>query len=315
MTPLRILLTVLLVVAVAACAASPRRTAKSAASYHYDTKHEQTLAAGVPASYAAQPISVDEAETPPPADPTLAVPTAESVPPSAPEPAAAPSPPEATVPASDASKPLAALPPGWQRRALSLNPPSAQPTQVANDGVESGQMLIYTANLTMAVYQVEQGLASVEKIAHDLGGYLVARTDRTITIRVPRAQFEAALKRIEPAGDVVHREIKAEDVTDEFFDLEVRLRNARAMRDRLAKLLQQAAVKEALDIEKELARVTEEIERIEGKLKLFRHRVAYSTLNVAFQAHGATVETRPLRLPFSWLDQLGLPNLLQLEDR
>jgi hypothetical protein len=221
----------------------------------------------------------------------------------------------AAAPAPDAPKQMAALPGGSRHRSLSVVPPSTTPNPLANDGVESGQMLIYTANLTMAVYQVEQGLAAVEKIAHDLGGYLAARTDRAVTIRVPRAQFETALKMIEPAGDVVHREIKAEDVTDEFFDLEVRLRNARAMRDRLAKLLQQAAVKEALDIEKELARVTEEIERIEGKLKLFRHRVAYSTLNVAFQARGATVETRPLRLPFSWLDQLGLPHLLQLEDR
>jgi hypothetical protein len=317
MTPLRILVTVLLAVAVAACGASPRRSAKSAASQRYGIKHEETLTAAAPMSYARQQVSLEEAdETPPPADPSAtAVAAAAAEPPPAPEPAAAPTPPEATVPAADAPKPMAALPPGWRGRALSLNPPSTQPKQVANDGVESGQMLIYTANLTMAVYQVEQGLAAVEKIAHDLGGYLATRTDRTITIRVPRAQFETALKMIEPAGDVVHREIKAEDVTDEFFDLEVRLRNARAMRDRLAKLLQQAAVKEALDIEKELSRVTEEIERIEGKLKLFRHRVAYSTLNIAFQARGSKVETRPLRLPFSWLDQLGLPNLLQLEDR
>jgi Domain of unknown function (DUF4349) len=176
-------------------------------------------------------------------------------------------------------------------------------------------MLIYTANLTMAVYQVERGLGEVERIARELGGYLAARTDLAITVRVPRGAFDKALKMIEPAGDVVHREIKAEDVTDEFFDLEVRLRNARALRDRLSKLLQQAAVKEALDIEKELARVTQEIESIEGKLKLFRHRVEYSTINVTFQARGATVETRPLRLPFSWLDRLGLPNLLQLEDK
>jgi hypothetical protein len=299
MTPLRILLTVLLVALVAACGSSPRSTPKSAASHRYDTKHEEVLTASVPMSYARK-ASLEEAdETPPPPDPMMAAPTAEPVPPPAAEPAAAPA--EATVPVSLAPKAMAAL--------------GTQPKQIANDGVESGQMLIYTANLTMAVYQVEQGLTAVEKIAHDLGGYLAARTDRTITIRVPRAQFEKALDLITPAGDVLHREIKAEDVTDEFFDLEVRLRNARAMRDRLAKLLQQAAVKEALDIEKELSRVTEEIERIEGKLKLFRHRVAYSTLNVAFQARGTTVETRPMRLPFSWLDQLGLPNLLQLEDR
>jgi hypothetical protein len=175
-------------------------------------------------------------------------------------------------------------------------------------------MLIYTAHLTMAVFQVEQGLAAVERTAREVGGYLASRTDLAITIRVPRARFEAALKMIEPAGDVLHREIKAEDVTDEFFDLEVRVRNARAMRDRLAKLLLQASVKDALDIEKELARVTEEIERLEGKLKLMKNQVAYSTIVVSFQPRATSVRTPSTRLPFPWLEHVGLPTLLQLEE-
>jgi hypothetical protein len=178
--------------------------------------------------------------------------------------------------------------------------------------VQPGQMLVYTANLTMAVYQVEQGLAAVERVALELDGYLATRGDLAITIRVPRAKFDLALKAIEGSGDVLHRDIKAEDVTDEFFDTEVRARNARAMRDRLAKLLQQAAVKEALEIEKELARVTQEIELLEGKLKLLRHRIAYSTINVAFRPRGTAIANRPTRLPFPWLEELGLRNLLRL---
>jgi len=190
--------------------------------------------------------------------------------------------------------------------------PPARPPSAAD--VVPGQMLVYTANLMMAVYQVEQGLATVERVARELDGYLATRGDLAITIRVPRAKFEIALKAIEGSGDVLHRDIKAEDVTDEFFDTEVRVRNARAMRDRLAKLLQQAAVKEALEIEKELARVTQEIELLEGKLKLLRSRVAYSTINVAFRPRGAVIDTRPTRLPFPWLEQLGLGNLLRLDD-
>jgi hypothetical protein len=183
---------------------------------------------------------------------------------------------------------------------------------IADAAIE--QMLIYTASLTMAIYQVEQGLAAVERIARECSGYLSARTDVAITIRVPRAKFETALRAIEGSGNVLHRDIKVEDVTDEFFDTEVRVRNARAMRDRLAKLLQQAAVKEALEIEKELARVTQEIELLEGKLKLLQHRVAYSTINVAFQPRGIAIDNRPTRLPFPWLDTLGLQNLMQLEE-
>jgi hypothetical protein len=190
-------------------------------------------------------------------------------------------------------------------------PPPRQP--IAAD-VAPGQMLVYTATLLMAVYQVEQGLATVERVARENDGYLATRGDQAITIRVPRAKFDAALKAIEGSGDVLHRDIKAEDVTDEFFDTEVRARNARAVRDRLAKLLQQAAVKEALEIEKELARVTQEIELLEGKLKLLRHRVAYSTISVAFRPREAVIASRPTRLPFAWLEQLGLNNLLRLDE-
>ena len=218
-------------------------------------------------------------------------------------------PPEAPA---DAPQPGAAYaPPAPPAAPEGGQAPVRQP--IAAD-VSPGQMLVYTASLTMAVYQVDQGLAAVERVARELDGYLAMRADLAITIRVPRAKFEAALKAIEGSGDVVHRDIKAEDVTDEFFDTAVRARTARALRDRRAKLLQQAAVKEALEIEKELARVTQDIELLEVKLKLLRHRIAYSTINVAFRPRETAIASRPTRLPFPWLEQLGLRNLLRLEE-
>ena len=51
---------------------------------------------------------------------------------------------------------------------------------------------------------------------------------------------------------MVHRDVSAQDVTDEFVDTEMRIKNARAMQDRLQALLEKATVKEALEIEKEL---------------------------------------------------------------
>jgi Domain of unknown function (DUF4349) len=174
--------------------------------------------------------------------------------------------------------------------------------------------LIYTATLTMAVYQVEGSLGQVEQIGRDVGGYLAVRQDRSITIRVPRARFDEAIKKIEATGDVVHRDIAAQDVTDEFLDTEIRLKNARAMRDRLQDLLQKAAVKEALEIEKELGRITQEIERMEGRLKLLKDKIAFSTITVNFDARASSLKTMPIRLPFAWLPALGLPSLLRLNE-
>ena len=190
---------------------------------------------------------------------------------------------------------------------------ATQPQGPTTAAVHGTEFLIYTARLTMAVYQVGPGLDAIERIGRDVGGYLSAKTDREVTIRVPRQRFEETLKRVEGSGDVLHREVRAQDVTDEFMDLDTRLKNARAMRQRLQDLLAKAAVKEALEIEKELGRVTGEIETMEGKLKLLRDRIAFSTITVAFEARGAAaVRDMPLRLPFPWLSNLGLQRLLSL---
>lgn len=174
--------------------------------------------------------------------------------------------------------------------------------------------IVYTARVTLAVYQVDQGLGAVEKIARDQGGFLATKRDREITVRVPRDRFEIALAAIDKLGDILHRDVAAQDVTDEFVDLEIRIKNARAMQTRLKALLEKAPVKEALEIEKELHRVTEELERLEGRLKLLRDRIAYSTITVAFEPRGSAIQATRIRLPFPWLSQLGLPNLLSLTE-
>lgn len=185
----------------------------------------------------------------------------------------------------------------------------------AAPGARDSSMIVYTATLTMAVYQVQPNLTAVERIAKEKGGFLAIRGDNRITVRVPRERFEDALGAIEKVGDVLHRDVTAEDVTDQYTDLEIRIKNARAMQTRLKQLLEKAAVKEALDIEKELARVTEELELMEGKLKLLKDKIAYSTITVVFEGRGAALSgAQKVRLPFPWLNQLGLVNLLRLEE-
>ncbi|HSO40383.1 MAG TPA: DUF4349 domain-containing protein [Labilithrix sp.] len=188
------------------------------------------------------------------------------------------------------------------------------PRAEGNEPPHATSMLIYTARVTMAVYQVDQGLAAVEKIAKDMGGYLALKRDREITVRVPRNRFEPALAAVDKIGDVLHRDIQAQDVTDEFVDTEIRIKNARAMQVRLKALLEKAPVKEALEIEKELRRVTDEIELLEGKLKLLKDKIAYSTITVVFEPRGSTIQSTRIRLPFPWLTSLGLPALLQLSE-
>ncbi|MGA2451667.1 MAG: DUF4349 domain-containing protein [Polyangiaceae bacterium] len=174
-------------------------------------------------------------------------------------------------------------------------------------------MLVYTASLGMAVFQVEQAMNAVQDVGRQVGGYLSSRGDAAITIRVPRDRFEDALRRVERLGDINHREVKAEDVTDKYVDIEARLKNAMAMRDRLLALLQKANVTEAIAIEKDLGRMTEEIERLQGELKLLGSQIAFATISVNFEARAAeSVHDASLLAPFPWLAELGLQTLLNV---
>jgi hypothetical protein len=213
-----------------------------------------------------------------------------------------------------APAPKAPPPPPAQAQPAEAKPAPDKPKTELTTEAREASMLVYTARVTMAVYQVDQGLAAVERLAQESGGYLSLKKDREITIRVPRARFQAVLAQVDKIGDVLHRDIQAEDVTDEYVDVEIRIKNGRAMQARLKELLDRAPVKEALEIEKELHRVTEDLERLEGKLKLLKDKIAYSTITVTFQPRNVSLQASRVRMPFPWLSELGLPRLLSLSE-
>jgi hypothetical protein len=210
----------------------------------------------------------------------------------------APPPPPGTAPAASPPSGDATRPPG--------------PAPTATDAI-AGPLLIYTAELQLGVYQVSQASDAVEAAARAVGGYLVVRDDTTITVRVPAARFDEVLAKVMALGDVLGRNVKVRDVTEEFFDLETRLKNQEAVLARLYALLDRAStVEDALKVEAELARVATEVEQLKGRLKLLRELVTFSTITVTFAPTASERVGSRIDLPFPWLDTLGLGNLLSL---
>lgn len=179
---------------------------------------------------------------------------------------------------------------------------------------KQGPMLIYTAEVTMASYEVAAQIDKIEALSRELGGFLARRDDTTIQVRVPVERFDEAMKRVLGMGDVLRRNVSVQDVTEEYRDLDIQMKNARAMRDRLAELLQKATkVEDSLLIERELGRVTRELERLEGRLKYLRDRAAFSTITVVFQPRAVErVGSEDFRLPVPWLYDLSLSRLMNL---
>jgi hypothetical protein len=226
----------------------------------------------------------------------------------------------APAPTKDAAPPAAPAPPP-QKPDLQ-QPPAAKPApsggggskgKPAGENTIASPMLIYTADVNLAVFEAEKILDSVEQLAKDAGGYLVERQARRIVIRVPSQDFDGAMLRIAKLGDVLHKNISVEDVTEQYFDLQVRIRNLEVVRDRLEELLKKAdKVPDAIAVERELERVTTQLERLKGRAKLLGELVRFSTITVNVSPRHTDKVGSKVRLPFPWLSSLGLGELLRL---
>jgi len=178
-----------------------------------------------------------------------------------------------------------------------------------------GRLLIYEAQLNLAVRDVVAKVDEVVEISNDVGGFVLNQDNNSVVIRVPVGRFREVLGRIEAIGDVLNRRVTAQDVSEQMRDMRIRLRNAVQMRERFAVLLARAqTVPESLAIEREIERLTETIELIRGQLADLQGRISFSTITVQFQPirEESQVPRERFRLPFPWLEQLGLPNLMRL---
>lgn len=159
-------------------------------------------------------------------------------------------------------------------------------------------------------------------IAEELGGNVAARKDTSVSIKVPSASFRAAMTKIDALGGVTNRSVKADDVSEEFHDLEVRLANLKATRARLSEFLAKAGdIPNMLTVERELERVAQEIDRIEGRLEFLRTRASMSVISVTLTPK---VKEKPVvavpppaagtpDLPIPWVSTVGIDKLLSLK--
>lgn len=174
------------------------------------------------------------------------------------------------------------------------------------------RVVIYNAGFSVVVREIDAAIEEMRARAEMIGGYVDQISGPQITIRVPVARFQETVEFVGKLGQITRRDVQALDVTEEYVDLEARLRNAQTVRKRLEALLEKAEdVKAALEVERELKRLGEEIEQLTAKLELIRNRVAFSTIRVSFD-RVARQPPAPLamRLPFHWLTELDAVRLL-----
>jgi hypothetical protein len=110
------------------------------------------------------------------------------------------------------------------------------------------------------------------------------KLNNVLTLRVPADKFEALLNKISEGVEYFDsKEVSAEDVTEQYLDLEARIKTKKELEARYRELFAQAQnVQEMLEIEKQIGELRSDIEVIEGRFKVMKNRVAYSTLEITF---------------------------------
>lgn len=103
------------------------------------------------------------------------------------------------------------------------------------------------------------------------------------TVRVPSKNYSSFLESIRSSGEVTSAVQTSKDVSEEYYDLKSRLRNKKRQEERLLELMHRStgSLTQVLQVEKELARIREEIERMEGRVNFLNNQVSYSTVEIS----------------------------------
>lgn len=176
-------------------------------------------------------------------------------------------------------------------------------TQLDNEGSSAEafeRKIIRNAEITMEVSSTTDTQHRVASIAETSGGFVVTseskqrenidpaqRTlDIKLVVRVPSAQFGAAFDEIKKlASNTPSEQVTGQDVTEEFIDLEARIKTQKALEIQFLEIMRQAyKVADALEVQRQIAEVRTEIEKLEGRKRFLDNRSSLSTITVNIQA-------------------------------
>lgn len=155
------------------------------------------------------------------------------------------------------------------------------------ESVKQNRMLTWHAWLSLEVASVSNAVTRVTDIAKQSGGYIENQSDSgderaNITLRVPVDSLKPTMVSLESVGKVTSRRVSSEDVTEQYVDIDARLKTKIALRDRLQALLDKAQnIKDVLGIEKELGRVQGDINSMQARLKALKGKVDLASINVS----------------------------------
>ena len=173
-------------------------------------------------------------------------------------------------------------------------PTSTPDTKAVTAGTSqeiSPSMIIRTGQASIEVEGLDPAVVKLRQLSAQLGGYVANSSfsggrDQVRTamleLKIPAAKYDQAVGGLNGIGKLESINTSAEDVGEEYVDVAARVANSHRLEERLISLLatRTGKLQDVLNVERELARVREEIERNEGRMRYLKTRSAISTLSV-----------------------------------
>ena len=159
------------------------------------------------------------------------------------------------------------------------------------DSPVAKRKIIYNTTIGLVVNDYLEFEMRLPSLVENHGGFISSSdTDRRYNnrqsgswvIRIPVDTYTDFLKGVRALGFTESRQENAQDVTEEYVDIEARISNKRILEGRIVTMLEERAGKlsDVLEIERELSRVREEIERMEGRIRFLKDRTSFATVTI-----------------------------------
>ena len=204
--------------------------------------------------------------------------------------------------AENGSSQVTSAPAEYAARAVAPAPAGAAPAPAA--GADTQQQaaaeappavprkIIYNARIELAVENLAKFRAALDKLVTDSGSYL-ANSDEssdtqehrssTWTVRVPAERVRGFVDGIARLGEPQRNHLDSQDVTQEYYDVEARIKNKQEEERRLLKHLADSTgrLEDILAVERELTRVRGEVEQMQGRLRFLANVTSFGTVVIS----------------------------------
>lgn len=164
---------------------------------------------------------------------------------------------------------------------------------------QPGEKMVVTGSVSVYVEDGEKQVETLRAWINAHRGKIVGEQLRgagrswtgDLRVRLPPEEVRGFVKALDEAGEVSETSFQAEEVTRQYFDQELQVRALRVTLARLEKILAEKGLntQEVLSIEREMERVRQQIESIEGEHRYLTDRIAFATIDVSLRVRGDVI--------------------------